>query len=347
MKVKSDLTTEGLFYLGKKTTVERNALTGIQEGSLVFDSDMSKLFYWNGNSWVTMNTVHPSFGVSRDSYNALTTGSDGRAYFQQGSPIYTWTSGSYSFTPNDPTGEPPILEYRGTANGSLTINKGTRRDWNNYTDYIFLVTSSTGGVTLQAGSGIVNGIYGPTFCQPNSLYMLTFLHGGRTLHVSKFHEGGYIATASAVHLEFDPIPITKPIPAIPSATIPFGQHIRSKTIIGNNIIVDESNNQITLKKGFVYRVEVSLSVFLNFSTGGGNSELRYEFYTTGSYRGKAEIGGYAIGSYQEYYPLIYVVDLSGALDTDCTVEMSSILSTYMPSSTDGLYDYLLVEQLTT
>lgn len=56
---RNDISVLGLIFLGKYTTAQRNALTmtAADAGSLIYDTDLLTLYYYNASNWVTFLSV--------------------------------------------------------------------------------------------------------------------------------------------------------------------------------------------------------------------------------------------------------------------------------------------------
>lgn len=77
---KTVLTVENTPYLGKFTTSQRTALTGLVSGNNVYDTDVGSYYFYTGSAWVAFSALTISTGLTNTSgtvTNDLVTGKSG------------------------------------------------------------------------------------------------------------------------------------------------------------------------------------------------------------------------------------------------------------------------------
>ncbi|RMH11488.1 MAG: hypothetical protein D6698_16265 [Gammaproteobacteria bacterium] len=153
--VKGDFDTQRVFYLGNMTTAQRTGTTPSRAGAMVFDTDLTSVFLYDGTNWVDLSMNQPLL-VSADAYNSLTL--DPLLYMTLANQYSLLTGNATTSFMGVPT-SPHVYYYSGSTQGTLVITSDAR-DSTMHGNYFFVAVEpgSGGSVVLSADPSLTGGI---------------------------------------------------------------------------------------------------------------------------------------------------------------------------------------------
>ncbi|RMH11490.1 MAG: hypothetical protein D6698_16275 [Gammaproteobacteria bacterium] len=332
-RVRSELRVDGLHYLGRMTTAERNALGMVPAGATVYDTNLSNMVVYDGSNWLDLSVANI---VSSASGNSITVGGDSGAYLDVQSEFFPNLSGNVSITDKTTHYRNPsfyehsqnfVTQLPIAARGPVTVEDSTSRG---YHDYVTVagnrdVVLETSAVT-HAGADIS--------CAPDEA-MIVFNRPG-IAQTTSYRLGANTSAKLYLHFRVNSLPATNIGEAFDIELGATAESVRGITV-ANLPLWDSATHAWVLPAGaykfFAYLVpDVNSTQFLSYQweTLGGSP------IGVSGYGSTASTAGYP----NTVHPAFGFIESAGII----RVVLRNLASQNIPSLTTP-HSYFIIEQM--